>query len=217
MTLPAPGSTPRTTVKRIPDRAVTDRDAGYAIIDAALMAHVAVVIDDQPYVVPVACARDNDALLFHGSSASRLFKALGSGTPCCATITLLDGLVVARSAFESSMNYRSVMVLGRAQLLEGDDKARALDVITEHLMPGRLADVRPTVAQELKATAVARLPLDEFSVKVREGGPDEPEEDRGLAIWAGVVPLVSSYGPAITESDVPEGVAVPSYVMNWQP
>lgn len=217
MTLPAPGSTARTTIKRIPDRAVTDRDAGYRIIDAALMAHVAVVIDEQPYVMPVACARDGDSLVFHGSSASRLFKALGSGTPCCATITMLDGLVVARSAFESSMNYRSVMVLGRAELLEGSEKAHALDVITEHLMPGRLADVRPTTPQELKATAVARLALDEFSVKVRVGGPDEPSEDRALPIWAGVIPLMSSYGPAITEANVPDQVPVPEYLKNWRP
>lgn len=217
MTLPIPGSTARTTVKRIPDRAVTDRQAGYDIIDSALVAHVAVVIDEQPYVMPVACARDGDALLFHGSTASRLFKALGSGSPCCATVTLLDGLVVARSAFESSMNYRSVIVLGRAEVLEGQEKARALDVITEHLMPGRLADARPTTTQELKATAVARLALSEMSVKVRQGGPDEPDDDRALPIWAGVIPLETSFGPAITEHDVPEGVAVPGYLKNWQP
>lgn len=217
MTLPAPGSTSRTTVKRIPDRAVTDRNIAYSIIDAALLAHVAVVIDGQPFVMPVACARDGDVLLFHGSSASRLFKALGSGSPCCATVTLLDGLVVARSAFESSMNYRSVVALGRAELLEGDEKARALDVITEHLMPGRLADARPTQAQELKATAVARLALTEISVKVRSGGPDEPHEDRELPIWAGVLPISRAYEPAITESDVPDGVTEPEYIKTWRP
>lgn len=217
MSLPAPGSTARTQVKRLADRAVSDRDIAYNIIDASLIAHVAVVIEGQPYVLPVACARDGDRLLFHGSTASRLFRALGAGLPSCATLTLLDGLVVARSAFESSMNYRSVMVLGTAQLLDGDDKARALDIITEHLMPGRLADVRATRAQELKATAVAALPLTEISVKVRHGGPDESEEDRALAIWAGVLPITSRYGLPIPESDIPNGVNEPPYLRSWRP
>ena len=217
MTLADPGSTARTTVKRIPDRAVRDRRIAYEILDAARLAHVAVVIDGTPFVMPVAAARDGDHLLFHGSPASRLFRALSAGLPCCATVTLVDGLVVARSAFESSMNYRCVMVFGQASALEGSAKSRALDVITEHLMPGRGRDARASTDQELKATSVVSLPLNEISVKVRDGGADESAQDRGLPIWAGVLPIHTAYGSPLTDADVPAGTSVPDYIQTWHP
>lgn len=216
MTLPSPGSTPRTTVKRIPDRAVSDRDVAYSIIDASLVAHVAFADDfGQPFVLPVGCARHGDELVFHGSAASRLFRSLSDGRPVCATVTILDGVVVARSAFESSMNYRSVMALGRARLLDGDEKAAALNAITDHLTPGRRTEARPMLDKEVRATSVAALPLDEISVKVRTGGPDEPTADRALDLWAGVVPILETFGEPITEPDVPAHRSVPDYIRQW--
>jgi uncharacterized protein len=217
MDAPAPGGTNRTRIKRLPERSVSDRSALYSILDGARVAHVGIVDEQgQPFVLPVACARHGESLLLHGSTASRLFRTLGRGIPVCATVTHLDGLVLARSAFESSMNYRSVMVLGVATLLEGHDKREALDIITEHLLPGRQADLRPMHPQEEKATAVARLPLDECSIKVREGGPDDPQEDLGLAIWAGVIPIQTSFGQPIPDPSMPSSVEIPDYLNDWQ-
>lgn len=217
---PSPGSTARTRVRRVPDNAVADREALHAVLDAALVAHVAIVDDaGQPYVLPVACARRSEDVLFHGSSASRLFGSLAAGEPTCLTVTLLDGLVVARSAFESSMNYRSAMVLGIARRLEGDDELDALRVISEHLLPGRWADCRQPTRKERAATIVLALALDECSVKVRTGEPDEAAADLAdpawAHLWAGTVPIVTTYGPAaasaVTRADVP----VPDYVTAW--
>jgi len=140
--LPAPGASARTRIRRLPEKSVTDRDIAYAILDAALVAHVAVVVDGQPYVVPVAVARRGDEAICHGSSASRLFTALADGAPTCLTVTLLDGLVLARSLFESSMHYRSVMALGTARRLQGDEEVAALLHLSEHLMPGRTSEAR---------------------------------------------------------------------------
>ncbi|MDP5095795.1 MAG: pyridoxamine 5'-phosphate oxidase family protein, partial [Candidatus Nanopelagicales bacterium] len=165
-TLPAPGSSPRTRVRRLAENAVTDRDHAYAILDAGLVAHVAVITDGQPFVVPVGYARRGDEVIIHGSSASRLFKTLATGTPTCLTVTLLDGLVLARSLFESSMNYRTVMVLGTPRLVTGEEEIAALLDLSESLMPGRTADARHPLPQELKATITLALPLDEISVKV---------------------------------------------------
>jgi uncharacterized protein len=217
MDAPAPGGTDGTKIKRLPERSVSDRSVLHAILDGARVAHVGIVDEQgQPFVLPVACARDGESLLLHGSSASRLFRTLARGIPVCATVTHVDGLVLARSAFESSMNYRSVMALGVAALLEGQDKRHALDIITEHLLPGRQADLRPMRPQEEKATAVARLPLDECSVKVRQGGPDDPPEDLGLAIWAGVLPIQTSFGQPIPDPSMPPGVPIPDYLNDWQ-
>ncbi len=151
------GATKRTTLHRIPHKEVKDRQALYQILDAALVGHVGFAHDGQPFVIPVAIARDGDSLLLHGSKASRLFKTLASGAPCAVSVTHLDALVLARSAFESSMNYRSALVLGVASELEGEEKVRAFDVFTDHLLPGRRASLRPLNEQEIKQTSILRL------------------------------------------------------------
>jgi nitroimidazol reductase NimA-like FMN-containing flavoprotein (pyridoxamine 5'-phosphate oxidase superfamily) len=199
-------------------------------LDAGLVAHVAALntkirsgepgqhmsgAPAQPYVVPVAYARDEDTVLFHGSTASRLFTGLAAGAPTCLTVTLLDGLVVARSAFESSMHYRSVMVLGSSTVVEGVEKTEALRLITEHLMPGRWDDIRPPHAKELAATTVLRLPLDETSVKVSDGQPDDPADDVAGPAWAGTLPLIEHFGAPAAATDLAPGIAVPAYVSTW--
>lgn len=218
-TLPAPGSSPRTRVRRLAENAVTDRDQAYAILDAGLVAHVAVITDGQPFVVPVGYARRGDEVIIHGSNASRLFKTLATGTPTCLTVTLLDGLVLARSLFESSMNYRTVMVLGTPRLLEGEEELAALLDLSEYLMPGRAADARQPLAQELKATITLALPLDEISVKVSEGPPEDVPEDLVdpiySRIWAGHVPIVESFGAPIAD-ELAADIPVPAYVTSWR-
>lgn len=218
-TLPAPGSSPRTRVRRLAENAVTDRDQAYAILDAGLVAHVAVITDGQPFVVPVGYARRGDEVIIHGSSASRLFKTLATGTPTCLTVTLLDGLVLARSLFESSMNYRTVMVLGTPRLLEGEEELAALLDLSDYLMPGRAADARQPLAQELKATITLALPLDEISVKVSEGPPEDVPEDLVdpiySRIWAGHVPIVESFGAPIAD-ELAADIPVPAYVTSWR-
>jgi nitroimidazol reductase NimA-like FMN-containing flavoprotein (pyridoxamine 5'-phosphate oxidase superfamily) len=199
-------------VRRIPEKAVTDRVALHAVLDAGLVAHVAVTDDEgRPYVVPVAYARDGERVLFHGSTGSRLFRRLADGEPTCLTVTLLDGLVLARSAFESSMHYRSAMVLGTARVVEGDDADHALRVISDHLLPGRWADIRPPSRKELAATLVLALPLDECSVKISAGPPDDAEEDLDRPVWAGHVPIREVLGTPVPDE---RGAAypVPDYV-----
>lgn len=218
--LPEPGSTERTRVRRVPDRSVRDRAVLHAVLDAGLVAHVAVTDDGaQPYVVPVAYARRGDEVVFHGSSGSRLFRALAEGQRTCLTVTLLDGLVLARSAFESSMNYRSVMAIGTARRLEGDDELDALRVITEHLLPGRWDDARQPTRKERAATITLALPLDECSVKVREGGPEDDPADladpRWRAVWAGHVPIAEAFGAPVPD-ELSAGVPVPGYVTGWR-
>jgi hypothetical protein len=192
----------RTRIRRLPEKAVTDRAALDAVLDAALVAHVGIVEDDQPYVLPMACARDEDRLLLHGSTGSRLLRLLTAGAPCCATVTLLDGLVFARSAFESSMHYRSAMVLGVARQLDGDDALAALRILTEHLLPGRWDTLRAPTRKELAATAVLALPLDEWSVKVSDGPPDDPAADLDAGVWAGVLPLRTVTGEPVAAPDL---------------
>jgi nitroimidazol reductase NimA-like FMN-containing flavoprotein (pyridoxamine 5'-phosphate oxidase superfamily) len=216
-TLPAPGSTERTTVRRLAEKTVNDRATAYAILDAGFVAHLAVVGEEgQPYVVPVGYARDGDRVLFHGSTGSRLFRGLAAGQRTCLTVTLLDGMVLARSTFESSMHYRGVMVLGVSSVLEGDDKDHALEVITEHLLPGRWSEARHPNKKELAATLVLSLPLDEISVKVADGPPDDEEDDISRPIWAGVVPLRESFGEPIPAPDLVEPFPVPDYVKAWR-
>jgi len=215
LTTHPPGSTSRTRVRRIPEKAVHDRAVLHAVLDAGLVAHVAVVDGGQPYVVPVAYARDGDHVLFHGSTGSRLFRALAAGAPTCLTVTLLDGLVVARSAFESSMHYRGVMVLGTCTLITGTGKREALRTITEHLMPGRWDDVRAPHKKEVAATTILSLSLDEASVKVSEGPPDDPDDDIAGPAWAGIVPMRETYGRPVAAHNLAPGIALPSYVEAW--
>jgi nitroimidazol reductase NimA-like FMN-containing flavoprotein (pyridoxamine 5'-phosphate oxidase superfamily) len=190
------------------------------VLDSGLVAHVAVVTDGQPFVIPVAYARRGDEVLFHGSSASRLFTSLAAGQPTCLTVTLLDGLVLARSAFESSMNYRSAMVIGVARRLEGDDELDALRVITEHLIPGRWAEIRHPAPKERAATITLSLSLDECSVKMRTGGPDDVPSDLTdpvySRVWGGHVPLYESFGQAVVDDHTPADAGVPDYVLRWR-
>jgi nitroimidazol reductase NimA-like FMN-containing flavoprotein (pyridoxamine 5'-phosphate oxidase superfamily) len=196
---------------------VHDRSVLHAVLDAGLVAHVAVVDDaGQPYVLPVAYARDGERVVFHGSSGSRLFRALGAGVPTCLTVTLLDGLVVARSLFESSMHYRGAMVLGRCEALQGTGKRAALDAVSDHLMPGRRADARGPSRKELAATTVLALSLEEASVKVSESPPDDNEDDLDLPIWAGVVPLTETWGEPVPAPDLAAPRDVPGYVRAWR-
>jgi uncharacterized protein len=206
----------RTTVRRLPEKQLHDRASLDAVLDAGRVAHIAVDDDGgQPYVVPVAYARDGDAVLIHGSTASRLFRSLSAGAPTCLTVTVIDGLVLARSVFESSMHYRCAMVLGSAASLDGDAKLAGLERISEHLMPGRWADARQPNRKELAATLVLSMPLDEWSVKVSEGPPEDAEDDLDLPVWAGVLPLYESYGDAAAAPDLRPGLDVPSYVRDW--
>ena len=213
-----PGSTERTRVRRIPELAVTDRSALHEVLDAGLVGHLALVDETgQPYALPVAYAREGESVLVHGSAASRLFRLCASGAPVCFTVTLLDGLVLARSAFESSMNYRSAMVLGHCNVLHGRAKELALRLISEHLMPERWPEIREPSAKELKSTAVLELPLDECSLKISADGPDDPAEDVELPVWAGRVPLVRQWGEPVAADDLkPEHGQIPDYIQRWQ-
>jgi nitroimidazol reductase NimA-like FMN-containing flavoprotein (pyridoxamine 5'-phosphate oxidase superfamily) len=199
---PALTSHKRTRVRRLPDKAVTDRAGLDAVLDAGRIGHLAIAADGQPYALPVAYARDGDRVLVHGSTGSRLFRTLAAGAPACLTVTLVDGLVLARSAFESSMHYRSAMVLGRLSRLDDEDQLAALEVLTEHLLPGRWAQLRPPKPRELAATMVLAMPLDEWSVKVSDAPPDDPDDDLDAPVWAGVVPIVESYGPPVPAPDL---------------
>ncbi|MFM8897054.1 MAG: pyridoxamine 5'-phosphate oxidase family protein [Actinomycetales bacterium] len=218
---PDPGTTERTRIHRIPDRTVHERAALHAVLDAGLVAHVAVRDEqDQPYVLPVGYARRGHQVVFHGSTASRLFRGMAAGQTTCLTVTLLDGLVLARSAFESSMNYRSVMVLGVAERLVGDDELDALQVISDHLLPGRWAEIRQPIPKERAATLTLALSLDECSVKIRSGGPEDLDEDIADPvfgrIWAGHVPITEVFGAPVPCSTNPPGTATPAYLEHWQ-
>ena len=211
------GPTERTTVRRLPEKAVTDRAGLYAVLDAALVAHVAVTLDGQPFVMPMACGRQGERLLLHGSTGSRLMRALADGAPACATVTLLDGLVYARSAFESSMHYRSATVLGRASALPPEELVEGLRVLTEHLLPGRWQHLRPPTRKELAATMVLALPLAEWSVKVSNGPATDDPADLGADVWAGVLPLRTASGRPQPAPDLAGDHPVPDYVLDLLP
>src|SRR5271170_323983 len=182
--------TPRTRIVREPQRAVYDRDAVNQILDEAFLCHVGFAVDAQPYVIPTSYGRNGDTLYIHGSAASRMLRNLDQGVPVCITVTLLDGLVLARSAFNPSMNYRSVVILGTARLVaDPAEKLAALRALSEHIIPGRWDDARQPNDKELKQTSVLRLPISEFSAKVRVGPPIDDEEDYAFPTWAGVIPL----------------------------
>lgn len=182
--------TDRTRVVRMPQRGVYDEETVHRILDEGLVCHLGYTLDGQPFVIPTMYAREGDQLYIHGSAASRTLRQVGAGIPVCVTVTLTDGLVLARSVFNHSMNYRSVVALGVASLVESPaEKLEALRGFTEKLLPGRWAETRPPTEQELKATSVLRLPLSEVSAKVRSGPPKDDEADYALPVWAGVIPL----------------------------
>jgi nitroimidazol reductase NimA-like FMN-containing flavoprotein (pyridoxamine 5'-phosphate oxidase superfamily) len=205
----------RTRIRRLPEKARVDTAALHEVLDAAKVAHVAFVDVTGPVNVPVAVARDGDRLLLHGSTGSRLFRTLAAGTEVCATVTLLDGLVLARSAFESSMHYRSAMVFGVP--VPVGDKLTALHAMSEAWMPGRWETLRPPTGKELAATVVLALPLSEWSLKVSDGPPDDPPEDLDAPVWAGTLPLVTSYGDPVPAPDLRGDPAVPAYLGEWRP
>lgn len=207
----------RVRVRRLPNRAAYDRATVDAILDEALVCHLGFVHDGQPFVIPTLHARAGNRLYVHGSSASRMQNTLGSGVPVCVTVTLLDGLVLARSAFHHSVNYRSVVLLGSACVVTApDEKLLALEAFTNHLVPGRWAEVRPPTAQELKATSVLYLPLDEVSAKVRTGPPVDDEEDYALDVWAGVVPLSLHAGAPVADVRLAAGILAPAYATGYR-
>jgi hypothetical protein len=206
--------TARTRVVREPQRAVYDRAEVYKILDEGFICHLGFSVEGQPYVIPTSYGRSGDVLYVHGSAASRMLRRLSEGIPVCLTVTLLDGLVLARSVFNHSMNYRSVVVLGKANLVEDpDEKLKALHAISEHIIPGRWAESRQPNDKELKATSVIRLPIEEFSAKVRTGPPIDDEEDYSFPVWAGVLPLATTTGRPIADKQVE--LAVPEYVQKY--
>lgn len=202
--------TERTTVKRLPKRGAYDRETVNSILDEGFICHVGFVIDGHPYVIPTGYARSGDELYIHGSSASRMLRELSDGVEVCVTVTLIDGLVLARSAFHHSMNYRSVVILGRAQsIVDSAEKNRALELLTDHFLAGRWQEVRPPTELELKATSVLRLPITEASAKIRTGPPIDDDEDYDLDIWAGVVPLTLHRGEPMADERLKSGVSIP--------
>src|SRR5271169_1346738 len=206
--------TPRTRVVREAHRGVYDRETAYRILDEGFLCHVGFVAEGQPYVIPTSYGRDGDVLYVHGSAASRMLRNLDQGVPVCITVTLLDGLVLARSVFNHSMNYRSVVILGTAMLVDDPrEKVAALRALSEHILPQRWDDARQPSEKELKATSVLRIPIEEFSAKVRTGPPIDDEEDYSFPTWAGVIPLEMSVGAAIVDErcDRP----LPPYLQNY--
>ena len=200
--------TGRTTVHRLPGRGVYDKAQVYAILDEGFICHVGFAVDGQPYVIPTGYARHGDEIYFHGSAASRMMHALGDGLDVCVTVTLVDGFVLSRSAFHHSINYRSVVMLGRARVLaDPAEKLVALRAFTNHILPDRWEEVRQPSDQELKATMVLALPLEEVSAKVRQGPPVEDEGDIAVPTWAGVVPLRGQLGEPVPMDDLVPGVA----------
>jgi nitroimidazol reductase NimA-like FMN-containing flavoprotein (pyridoxamine 5'-phosphate oxidase superfamily) len=209
--------TPHTTLKRLPQRGVFDRATVYGILDEAFICHVGFVVDGQPFVIPTSYARIGDQLFIHGSAASRMLRNLGQGIPVCVTVTLVDGLVLARSAFHHSINYRSVVVFGTAQIVEDEQaKQAALKAFTEHVIPGRYAEVREPNSLELKGTSVLALPLTEASAKIRTGPPKDDDEDLTIPVWAGVLPLHTATGAPWADEFTPAALPVPDYVLQYK-
>lgn len=214
----SPAPSERARVRRVRKNACYDRTTIDAVLDAALVCHLGFVQDGQPFVIPTLHARIGDRLYVHGSAASRTLRAVGSGLPVCATVTLTDGIVLARSVFEHSINYRCVVVLGTAhRITDADEKLAVLEAFTEKLLPGRWEDARRPTPRELKATSVMRLPLDECSAKVRTGPPDDGDTpDADLDIWAGEIPLVVSSLPAVPDPALRPGIPVPAYARRYR-
>jgi len=204
-------------IRRIKENAVYDRESIYRILDEGLVCHVGFVDDGQPVVIPMLYARRDDSLLLHGAVASRLQKVLAAGARICVTITLLDGLVLARSAFNHSVNYRSVVAFGIADKIKGPQAKRAaLDTLVDKLVPGRRADIRDNTRQELAATSILEFPLDEIVAKVRTGPPDDFDKDMKLPIWAGVLPMTQQFGEPVPDPALVGDSTVPDYIRKYR-
>jgi nitroimidazol reductase NimA-like FMN-containing flavoprotein (pyridoxamine 5'-phosphate oxidase superfamily) len=211
MSTTAPNTTaPNTRVRRLAERARYDRENVHAILDAAYVAHVGAIVDGAPVVMPYACARAGDELVLHGSIKAGILSALANGAPVCATVTHVDGLVLARSAFHSSMNYRSAVVHGTARIVDDpEEKVRLLDAVVDRLLPGRRAGIRGMTQGELDAVLVVAIALDRTSAKVRTGPPTEPQEDRDAGVWGGVIPLALVRGTPQADDVTAPGVEAP--------
>ena len=208
--------TTRTRVVREPDRAVYDRAAAYQILDEGFICHVGFALDGQPYVIPTSYGRNGDDLYIHGSAASRMLRNLDGGIPVCVTVTLLDGLVLARSIFNHSMNYRSVVILGTATAVKDPaEKLEVLRLLSEHILPGRWDESRQPNEKELKATTALRLPITEFSAKVRQGPVVDDEADYSFPTWAGIVPLTMETGIPVNDARLDPAIEVPEYAKNY--
>jgi nitroimidazol reductase NimA-like FMN-containing flavoprotein (pyridoxamine 5'-phosphate oxidase superfamily) len=212
----AKAPTDRTRVRRVPQRGEYDRETIEAILDETLISHVGFVHDGHPVVIPTLHARLGDRLLLHGSAASRMLRTLEQSVPVCATATLVDGLVLARSAFHHSINYRSVVVFGEARLIEPEQRLEALELFAEKLVPGRWPEVRPPTRQELKGTKVLELPLSEASAKIRTGPPIDEDEDYELPVWAGVLPLRTVVDPPQPDPRLDPSIETPDHVARWR-
>ena len=209
--------TERTRVIREPQRGIYDRESIYKILDEGFICHVGFSLDGQPYVIPTMFARIGDAIYFHGSAASRMLRNVSAGISVCVTVTLVDGLVLARSVFNHSMNYRSVVALGKATLVDaGAEKMEALRGFTEKVLPGRWEDARQPNEKELKATSILRLELNEVSAKVRVGPAEDDAEDYALRVWAGVLPMELKAGEPIRDERCDAGIALPGYVRDYK-
>jgi uncharacterized protein len=208
--------TKRTELHRIPDRGSREWETINQILDAGFLAHVGFCVAGQPFVIPTLYGRDGEKLYLHGSAASRMLRELETGIPACVTVTLVDGLVLARSAFDHSMNYRSVVAFGKARkIADAEQRIRSLRVISEHLIAGRWKEIREPSEKELKATTVLEFLIEEASSKVRSGPPLDDENDYGLPVWAGVLPLEIRSRPPIPDAKLIEGVGVPDYVRSY--
>lgn len=204
-------------MKRLPARGRYDRETIDAILDEGFICHVGFAVDGQPYVIPTGYARVGDLFYIHGSSASRMLKNIATGIDVCVTVTLIDGLVLARSAFHHSMNYRSVVILGNAELVEDpDEKDKVLEALTEHIVPGRWADVRWPTELELKATTVLKLTIEEASAKIRTGDPKDDEEDYAMDVWAGVLPLALAVGTPVPDARLDPSISAPNHVTHYK-
>lgn len=206
----------RTRIRRLPELAVDDRDLIDGILDEGFVCHVAYLVDDRPVVIPTLYARDGDRVLLHGSHASGLMLAVKRGSNLSIAVTHVDGVVVARSGFESSANYRSVVIHGIGRLLEGDEHERAMDVVVEALIPGRLADIRRPTANELRQTAVIEVGLEEVSAKVHASPPEDAESDLGTGVWAGVIPMELAFGAPQPAPDLEAGIEIPDYLTAYR-
>jgi len=208
--------TPRTRLVREAERAVYDRAVAYQILDEGFICHVGFTLDGQPFVIPTSYGRSGDHLYIHGSAASRMLRTLDQGVPVCVTVTLLDGLVLARSIFNHSMNYRSVVILGTASAVtDPAEKLEALRLLSEHILPGRWEQSRLPNERELKATSVLRLPIEEFSAKVRQGPVVDDVDDYSFPTWAGVIPLSTVPGTPITDDRCDPSLPVPGYARHY--
>lgn len=212
MTLPQPGSTEKTALNRMRERSVADRQAMYEVLDANILCHLALAIDGEPVILPYGYTRDGDRLLIHGSSGARFMRLIAAGAPVCVAVTEVTAMVVARSTFNSSMNYRSVVVFSIATELTGEEKAKALETVSDGFLPGRSGEVRASTKKELAATMVLAISLEEASLKVRAHGVEDEPEDVGTGVWAGLIPLSRLAGEPLPDDEESAGLPVPQSV-----